>query len=664
MRCWGNNVFGQVGTGVELFSPTPVDVLDIAPAQWTYMLYLAGDNDLSSFMKNISRALEKLPASTALNIVIFFDGQGADDNYIWSTRDGGLGQYRLDEAESTTGSPGTLAGFITWARANFPAQHYYLSIADHGRATSGIAWDTGNGSANDQPDGLDPVELQQALSQATRQGAWKLDVIHFDACLMGLFEMAYQVKDYAHFMIASQNLTAAFYPYDEYSRVVLNNPTIAPLDLAKQIAGTYFNHDYLRLNQQPRTISVLNLDKIGPISNAFNTLAAEGRQGMDGIKQAVVTSRDDVQVFDSSPDFKSSPPAYYTLTKEDEYVDLRDLARLMHDRSPVPAVANAAGALFDALAKGDGNFVVDTLSESGTDKLVSGNSWEFHDANGISIFFPLAPGVWNYDRYVGNQLFKFTQDTQWDEFLQQYYAAIAAEPVQPRNPGIPPVLRPTIPITTHCEEAGQCLWGIIRMDGVPVEGAVVTLANRSGAPSASTKVFADNEADPIYRFQLDALGVEEGDQLVLTVAYAGIQMQRTLIYNPIGAVGNREQQASFALSDPQQPQPAASTKVAIVWAMVSQEVVTRDQQTVGLHALAVTNDNSSIVEYRWSSDRVEGSLGSSSSLSLPVANLPLGLNKITVTAVSEAGVESEPVVLDLIVEEEQGYLLHLPLVQK
>jgi hypothetical protein len=418
------------------------------------------------------------------------------------------------------------------------------------------------------------------------------------------------------------------------------------------------------LNQQPRTISVLNLDKIGPISNALNSLAAAGMQGMDSVKQAVAGSRDSVQVFDSSPDFKSSPPAYYTLTKEDEYVDLRDLARLMHDKSSVPEVTNAADALFNALAEGDGNFVVDTLSEPGTDRLVSGNEWKLDNVNGVSIFFPLAPGVWGYDRYTGNQLFKFTQDSQWDEFLQQYYLAIAAETVQPLDPGIPPVLRQTIPVTTHCERAGQCLWGIIRMDGVPVEGAVVTLANGPGAPSAGTKVFAGNEADPIYRFQLDELGVEEGDQLVLTIAYAGIQVQRTLLYNPIGTSGNREQQVDFSLSDPQQPQPSSSTKVAIVWAMVSQEVVKRDQQTVGLHALAVTNDNSSIVEYRWNSDRVEGSLGGSSSLSFPVAKLPIGLNKITVTAVSEAGVKSEPVVLDLIVEEGQGYLLHLPLVRK
>lgn len=661
LRCWGVNVYGQVGNGVSLVSPTPVDVLDIERAQWTYMLYLAGDNDLSSYLNNIAQALEKLPRSAALNIVLFFDGQGTDDNYIWSTRDGALQKYRLDERDSRTGDPATLTGFIEWARANFPAQHYYLSIANHGRASSGIAWDTQNGAISSAPDGLDPVELRAALAAATRQGAWKLDVIHFDACLMGLLEMAYQVKEYANFMIASQNLTAAFYPYDEYARTVIDNPAIAPVDLAQQIAGIYFDHDYLKLNTQPRTISVLNLGKIGDITAALNVLATTGLGRMGSVAQTVKEIRSEVQVFDASPDFTKSPPLYYTLTAEDEYVDLRHLAGLLRDKSGDADVRNAAAVLFDALAPGDGNFVVQSQRQSGFDRLVSGQEWKLDNSNGVSLFFPLAPGVYGYDQYMGGHLFTLTGDVQWDEFLQQYYTATAVAPVPPLDPGIPPVLTPYNPTTQHCAEMAGCLWGAVYVDGAPVKDAVVTLNDVSGARSSDTAFVANNEAHPIYRLDLDGLALKVGDPLVLTIVYSGAQEQRTVIYNPIDAAGKHEQNMDFVVRDPQSPPPEATTEVAIVQVMVSPSVVKPGHRAVLFDAKAMANDGSTIVEYRWRSDRIEGSLGNASSILIPVEQLPVGMHKVTVTAVNEQGVESAPVTLDLVVE---ARWLYLPVVQR
>lgn len=148
--------------------------------------------------------------------------------------------------------------------------------------------------------------------------------------------------------------------------------------------------------------------------------------------------------------------------------------------------------------------------------------------------FLLAPGVFGYDRYIGNQLFAFTQATQWDEFLQSYYAAAVVAPVSARDRH-PAGAAPVDPDPAALPGMEACLWGVIRFDGAPGAKDARGHANDAGGVrSDSTTLVAGNEADPIYRLRLDGLGIEPGDELpVLTLAYSGTQVQRTLVYDPI-----------------------------------------------------------------------------------------------------------------------------------
>ncbi|MEZ4622820.1 MAG: clostripain-related cysteine peptidase [Caldilineaceae bacterium] len=429
--CWGDDFYGQTGNGRTRFNANPVIVNNITPAKWTFMLYLVGDNDLSASLNQISRILEKWEREatnkSVLNIAVFYDGQGDNDSYIWSTRNAGSERWHLNEEKTSLGDPQNLSSFIQWARNNFPAEHYYLSIANHGRATTGIGWDSQSGT--DQVNALTPKEIREALYKATLQGTQKIDILHFDACLMALFEMAYEVKDVAEYMIASQNLTAAFYPYDEYADLVSNNPQIAAAELANGIAQTYFNHKYLVANQQPRTISVLDLQQIDPVMAALDTFA-NNLKNTD--KSQVDAVRHHVQVFDASPDFNQNPPSYYTLTPDDEYVDLRNLAELLSD---VPG----SSELQQLLEEGTG-FIQYNEVVTGIDKLVSGKEWDLTDSNGISIFFPRNVNVWDYPDYIQetNSIFTFAHNSQWVDFLRTYLGQVIPPKDELDDPGIPP----------------------------------------------------------------------------------------------------------------------------------------------------------------------------------------------------------------------------------
>ncbi|MCL4826738.1 MAG: hypothetical protein KJZ95_05180 [Caldilinea sp.] len=670
LRCWGSNTFAQVGNEVSLLSPTPVEVQGLQPAQWTYMLYLAGDNDLSFFMDNISRAVDNLLKSNpspALNVVIFYDGgsnsdgERADDMYIWSAGENELHRRRLTEAEQSTGNPNTLTSFIEWAHKNFPAQHYYLSIANHGRATSGIAWDGQNGMVSTRPDVLDPLELKSAIAAATQQGAWKIDVIHFDACLMALFEMAYEIKGYANYMIASQNLTAALYPYDEYASVVVNEPTIAPAELAKRIANLYFNNRYMTIYKQPRTISLLDLSKIDGVANALTQLASNAVSNIHSVAPAIAVARNQVQVFDASPDFTNGPDnaLYFTLTKEDEYVDVRHLAELLRDANVADSVRDAAGALYNILTQGDNQFVVLSLYQSGRDMLVSGQEWNLDHSNGVSIFFPLAPGIFGYEQYIHGKLFpSFTAATQWVPFLGSYYAASQTQPVEAYDPRIPPVLKPSLQIT-HCPGMTDCIWGVVYLMGAPIENATVILHHPDENRSATTAILPNNELAPLYQLSLDGLDVQNPGWLSLTVSYSGVQTARAIRYVRNQPDGYNEQQVDIHLQDAQTPPPnPGDVQVAILWALAASPKP--GQTMVGFHAQAEANDGSAIVQYEWKSDRF-GVLGADRSMQIPVAQLPTGRHQITVKAVNDAGIESAEVSLELIINERRVYL---PVVQR
>src|SRR3990172_7279605 len=113
--------------------------------------------------------------------------------------------------ELNMGDPGTLANFVTWAMDQYPAENYYLAIDDHGDGAYGISFDAS--STNDQ---LTPPEVYSALKEATRNGARKIDLVDFEACLMGLAENAYDMREWADYVIFSQQISWGITTYPAY----------------------------------------------------------------------------------------------------------------------------------------------------------------------------------------------------------------------------------------------------------------------------------------------------------------------------------------------------------------------------------------------------------------------------------------------------------------
>jgi PKD repeat protein len=405
-------VAGPGGSDVET-KPDYVTVSPTISSTWAFLLYLDGDNNLHSRLQSAFDRLDAASANPHVKILVLIDGSGDGDTWRYEVLPGQDHDWYMGELDM--GDPQTLSDFIIWARQTYTTEHTYLAVTDHGRGTSGIAWDDTTGD-----DAFITVaELRTALRDATVNGTEPLDVVHYDACLMAMIENGYQIKGYADYFVASQNLGWSVFAYDRYVAQVAADTT--PEALAAAVVSEYYD----ATTGHPRTISALDLGQAGAAEDAVNALATALQANLDAYKYYVSSTRSATQKFDSQD--------YYVINNDDEYLDLYDLARLLKQNVPDQGVKDTAQAVMDAVVA----FVIAEQHESGTYQ--SYPYWDLDDAHGISIYFPPAPGGWDYDDYMSH-VFRFTVDSEWDEFLEAYFGLMGLPPTPPTDPGRPPVL--------------------------------------------------------------------------------------------------------------------------------------------------------------------------------------------------------------------------------
>ena len=99
------------------------------------------------------------------------------------------------------GDSNTLSEFIKYSMSTYPADSYGLILWNHGGGPI-----IGYGADELHGDLLTLTELKSAFSSAGLGSGKKLEFLGFDACLMGSVETAWMFKDYANYMIASEEV--------------------------------------------------------------------------------------------------------------------------------------------------------------------------------------------------------------------------------------------------------------------------------------------------------------------------------------------------------------------------------------------------------------------------------------------------------------------------
>jgi hypothetical protein len=420
----------------------------VQPPPWLVLLYLSGDDPvLDKPTRDLLQALQnpqRWPSNPALRLVVLYDVRGDRDSRIYVRDPGGLTDMTAallgkrepwlgfePNKDLNTGDPATLSAFVRWARDVYAqpgvgATYTMLSIIDHGggwapdfdlggppqpsggRVQAGGLRGMSNDSSSDYQ-ALSTRDTAVALRNGLDPGQ-HLDLVFYDACLMGMLESAHEVRDYADFLVAGQNQLFAEYPYNDYLAPEHLNPNTKPRDLATTLVDRYnrvdLNGDPIDASRNPFTLAALDLRQLRDTTAnnpaaSVNALAAALLAGLPAtpvpldnpLRSTITRIYSATQKFDYDNSFALDPT--------EGYVDLADFAGRLRD-SVDPSITAGMKAAADAVLASMEPVVVHQRSVSGEYRSQrSGRQrWDLARASGLSIFLPLGEQDWRPTRFT------------------------------------------------------------------------------------------------------------------------------------------------------------------------------------------------------------------------------------------------------------------------
>jgi hypothetical protein len=394
---------------------------------WTFMVYMAGDNNLDPNGVQDLKEMKKVGSTDDLNVIAQFDRASGHVAKRYYLRKGGT--VAADAVASlgkiNTGDPKRLLDFVRWGIATYPAERFILVLWNHGQG-----WDDTDIFAAERQrslrrlargriahaffhapvrnalrrasrdaerrailiddnakDFLDNLEMKAVLTATAKLLGRKLDVLGMDACLMSMAEVGYEIRDTAAFTVGSeQTEPLEGWPYDALLAALAKEPSMKAADLSRLIVDNY-------LASYPRdavTQSACDLSKADALAAAVAGLARALTAGLSDVAtvRRILAVRTQVQSFDVA-----------------DNIDLVDFCLLLRDAAPGSEIARTCEDVVRAARTG----YVAVEGHRGADL---GNS------HGVAIYFPTEAVSPLYPRL------DFSQRTGWHEFLAAYLAAV------------------------------------------------------------------------------------------------------------------------------------------------------------------------------------------------------------------------------------------------
>lgn len=401
----------------------PADVSNLP--EWTIMVYADADDDVleGSIWFDVNE-MEMIGSTPQVNIIVQldrasggFDGDGdwTDTRRFYITRDEDLGSITSPVVEyigeADMGNPQTLVDFATWAMRTYPAKKYALIMSDHGAGWAPGFSDLDSGGSLTLP------EITSAIATIQSQmGGQKIELLGFDACLMGMIEVYGSLYPYTNYMVASQEVEPApGWAYAGWMEKLAQNPAVSGRELSQYIVSSYIVDDIaLAIFRTPAEIADMEADttltgvesaRIPDVISAMNQFTTSLTVvNQEWVAQGRQYSRSYYTIFD--------------INKPSPYIDLANFAEVMATTND-PAITQSYQQLRAAI---DAAVVAEKY---GT---------RMAGSNGISVHFPISEIYALTElnsqfpiRYADDAAYFLTQSS-WDEFLAFHYLGQAYVP--------------------------------------------------------------------------------------------------------------------------------------------------------------------------------------------------------------------------------------------
>lgn len=265
-------------------APAPTATYDPARPAWTILYYASADSDQASFVWDDLNEMEAGAASEQVRVVAQVDWpEGGPANTAESVRylirpDADLTQMASETVatlgESNQGDPATLADFLAWGVATYPANNTVLVLGGFGGGWAGCCLDTSAGTP-DASDHLSLTELDQALALAQGQTGARLEIIAFTAGLMGQLDVLQAVQPYVAYAVASPDLVpGASWDFQAVVAQLDADPFIDGRQLAGDLVTAFVNTQRQLEGNEFAVMTAVDLTRVPALSAAVESLAA------------------------------------------------------------------------------------------------------------------------------------------------------------------------------------------------------------------------------------------------------------------------------------------------------------------------------------------------------------------------------------------------------
>lgn len=394
------------------------DDSDAAAAhKWTIAMYWASDNNLDEYTDYfLSLWSSALTNRDDIALCVFLDRLTLPANISTLTEDGWVEEASLGEVNSS--SPETLASFITYAltEPKLASENFMLMIQDHGNGYLGLCSDEGLPDSDLLKVWMSIDDLGKGVRTALDAAERPIDIIALDACTLGTVEIAYELRETASYLVASE-LGVPFdgMNYDALLSGLSEDPDIVPVDLACKLVDDYAAWYSAPLHTLPTlypymqdyaSLSVIDLNALDPLADAFAAFTDAVTPKVTALGKYLKTAavQADVSLWMNNMGTWFYPDIRVMFT------DLADSTRTAY-----PEVADACDAILEAA---DDAIVHDWAS------------WRMRGlVTGLSVFVSPSIGIFeqhwdSFERVYNTVGLDFVDVTGWDTVLLQYFCTV------------------------------------------------------------------------------------------------------------------------------------------------------------------------------------------------------------------------------------------------
>ncbi len=232
----------------------------------TVMVYMCGADLESQNGMATSDLKEMVNAnlSDSINLLVYTGGArkwknnvvSANANQIYKIENGSLTRLVENDGNASMTSPSTLASFIRYGNANYPANRMVLILWDHGGGSvSGYGYDERYGKGQ--------TMTLAGINEALKSAGVKFDFIGFDTCLMATVENGLMLSQYADYMIASEETEPGTgWYYTNWLNKLSANSSMNTVQIGKTIVDDFVEVSNRQARGQATTLSVVDLAEL------------------------------------------------------------------------------------------------------------------------------------------------------------------------------------------------------------------------------------------------------------------------------------------------------------------------------------------------------------------------------------------------------------------